>query len=124
MIIPLTVSVASHPHPSQGILATNTCRDACSIYYLYGAAQAVALAARAAGTPFDPHSLDLPSIGALVGFYHACLGFPVKQTWLNTIKAGNCNTFESLTERQSWAILPSNVKMSGRQKQSLLCLRR
>ncbi len=34
----------------------------------HGAAQAVALAARAAGTPFDPRSLDLPSIGALVDF--------------------------------------------------------
>jgi hypothetical protein len=67
------------------------------VYYIYGAAQAVALASRAAGTPFDPHSLDLPSIGALVGFYHACLGFPVKQTWLDAIKAGNCDTFEGLT---------------------------
>jgi hypothetical protein len=67
------------------------------VYYIYGAAQAVALAARAAGTPFNPRSLDLPSIGALVGFYHACLGFPVKQTWLDAIKAGNCNTFKGLT---------------------------
>jgi hypothetical protein len=33
----------------------------------------------------------------LVGFYHACLGFPVKQTWLNAIKAGNCDTFKGLT---------------------------
>ncbi len=64
-----------HPHPSQGILATSTAGAACSVYYLYGAAQAVALAARAAGTPFDPRSLDLPSIGALVGFYHAVLAF-------------------------------------------------
>jgi hypothetical protein len=67
------------------------------VYYLYSAAQAVALAACAAGTLFDPQSLDLPSIRALVGFYHACLGFPVKQTWLDAIKAGNCNTFEGLT---------------------------
>jgi hypothetical protein len=86
-----------HPHPSQGILATSTAGAACSVYYLYGATQAVALAARAAGTPFDPRSLDLPSIGTLVGFYHACLGFPVKQTWLDAIKAGNCDTFEGLT---------------------------
>ncbi len=83
------MSVVSHPHPSQGILATDTFGFACLVYYLYGAAQTVALAARAAGTPFDPHSLDLPSIGALVGYYHACMGFPVKQTWLDTIKAGN-----------------------------------
>jgi hypothetical protein len=96
-VIPLAVSVALHPHPSQGILATNTSEITCLVYYLYGAVQAVALATRAAGTPFDPRSLDLPSIGALVGFYHACLGFPVKQTWLNAIKAGNCNTFEGLT---------------------------
>ncbi len=89
--------MASNPHPSQGVLATNTSGIACLVYYLYGTAQAVALAARAAGTPFDPRSLDLPSNGALVGFYHACLGFPVKQTWLDAIKAGNCDTFEGLT---------------------------
>ncbi len=71
-----------HPHPSQGILATSTSGAACLVYYLYGAAQAVALATHAAGTSFDLPSLDLPSVGALVGFYHACLGFPVKQTWL------------------------------------------
>jgi hypothetical protein len=65
------------------------------VCYIYGAA--VALAARAAGTPLDPRSLDLPSIGALVGFYHACLGFSVKQTWLDAIKAGNCDTFDDLT---------------------------
>jgi hypothetical protein len=90
------MSATSHPHPSQGILATDTSEVACLVYYLYGSAQAVALAARAAGTPFDPLSLDLPSIDALVGFYHACLGFPVKQTWINAIKAGNCNTFDGL----------------------------
>jgi hypothetical protein len=55
------------------------------------------LAAHASGTPCDPHSLDLPSIGALVGFYHACFGFSVKQKWLDAIKAGNCDTFEGLT---------------------------
>jgi hypothetical protein len=129
MVIPPAVSSALHPHPSQSILATNTSRIACLVYYLYGTAQAVALAAQAAGKPFDPCSIDLPSIGALVGFYHACLGFPVKQTWLNAIKASNCDTFEGLTYsmrpgtlrtpmRQSWAILPSNAKMPGRQNPS------
>ena len=86
-----------HPHPSQGILATSTSGAACSVYYIYGAAQAIASASRAAGTPFDRQSFDLPSIRALVGFYHACLGFPIKQTWLDAIKAGNCDTFEGLT---------------------------
>jgi hypothetical protein len=96
VILP-TVSAATYPYPSQGILATDTSRVACLVYYLYGAARAVALAAHPAGTQFDPHRLDLPSIGALVGFYHACLGFPVKQMWLDAIKARNCYTFDGLT---------------------------
>ncbi len=71
--------------------------QACFVSYQYGSAQALALAARSATTPFDPCSLNLPSIGALVGFYHACLGSPVKQTWLDTIKAGSCDSFDGLT---------------------------
>jgi hypothetical protein len=69
VVILLTVSAATHPHPSQGILATNTSGVACLVYYLYGTAQAGALAARTTGTPFDPCSLNLTSIGALVDFY-------------------------------------------------------
>ena len=64
---------------------------------MYVAAQAMALSSLSSKTPFDPHSLDLPSIASLVGFYHACMGFPVKQTWLEAIKAGNFETFDSLT---------------------------
>jgi hypothetical protein len=55
------------------------------------------MAAYASNTAFDSQSLDLPSISALVGFYHACPGFPVNQTWLEAIKIGNCNTFNGLT---------------------------
>jgi len=94
---PIVTPQPGQPHPSQGILATSATGAACSVYYIYGAAQAIALASRATGTLFVPQSLDLPSIGALVGFYHACLGFPVKQTWLDAIKAGNCDTFDGLT---------------------------
>ncbi len=47
--------------------------------------------------PFDPHQVDLPSIPTLVAFYHACLGFLVKDTWLNAIKVGNCDMFVGLT---------------------------
>ncbi len=48
-------------------------------------------------TPYNSQMLNLPSIGALLSFYHACLGFPVKQIWLDVIKAGNCDTFNGLT---------------------------
>jgi hypothetical protein len=47
--------------------------------------------------PFDPQRIDLPSILALVAFYHACLGYPVKDLWLDAVKAGNCDTFDGLT---------------------------
>ncbi len=50
----------------------------------------MAMAAHASSTPYN-------SIGALISFYHACLGFPVKQTWLDAIKAGNCDTFDGHT---------------------------
>ena len=96
----------NHPHPSQGILATSTSRATCLVYYLYGTAQAVALAACATGTPFNPCSLDLPSIGALVGSYHSCLGISVKQTWLDAIKAGNCDTFDGLTNSNAARYCP------------------
>jgi hypothetical protein len=84
-------------HPSQGFSAIDDAGQACFVSYQYRVAQALALAARSSTTPFDPCSLDLPSIGALVRFYHACLSFPVKQTWPEAIKAGNCNSFDGLT---------------------------
>ncbi len=42
---PSLTLLPSHLNPSQGILATSATGAACSVYYLYGAAQAVALAA-------------------------------------------------------------------------------
>jgi hypothetical protein len=93
---PPVVPPVRHLHPGQGIQATSTNGEVCSVLYLYGAAQAMAMAARASSTTFDPRSMDLPSIGTLVGFYQACLGFPVKQTWLEAIKAGNCDSFDGL----------------------------
>ncbi len=50
--------------------------------------------------------MDLPSIGALIGFYHACLGFPAKQTWLNAIKASNCDSFDGLTNSNAARYCP------------------
>ncbi len=66
------VSCASHvnvqPFPCQGINATNEVREDVFVYYLYGVAQAMAMASQAANTAFNPWGLDLPSISALVGF--------------------------------------------------------
>jgi hypothetical protein len=49
-------------------------------------------------------------MAALVRFYHACLGFPVKQTWLDAIKAGNCDTFDSLTYSNAACYCPDSDK--------------
>ena len=67
---------------------------------MYGANQAMAMDVELKpGQSFDPRSLDLPStsMGALVRFYHACVDFPVKQTWLDAIKAGNFDSLPGLT---------------------------
>jgi hypothetical protein len=67
-----------------------------SIELLRGVTQSMAMAAHASSTAYNPCTLDLPSISTLVSFYHVYLGFPVKQTWLDAIKAGNCDTFDGL----------------------------
>jgi len=84
-------------HPSRGLDAVDNANQACSVMYLHGCGQYLALATQFSKPTFDPRSLNLPSIGALVGFYHACLGFPVKQRWLDAAKAGNCDSFDGLT---------------------------
>jgi hypothetical protein len=84
-------------HPFHGFHATNDEGQACLVTYNYRAAQAMTLATLSSRTPFNPRSLNLPSMVALVRFYHACLGFPIKQTRLKAIKASNCNSFNGLT---------------------------
>jgi hypothetical protein len=88
---------AGLPHFSQGFWATSAAGEDIQVDFLRGVTKSMAIAAHASSTPYNPCTLNLPSIGALVSFYHACLGFPVKQTWLDAIKAGNCGTFDGLT---------------------------
>jgi hypothetical protein len=64
----LTPAPPAQTHPSQGCLAIDKAGQACLVTYMYGAAQALVIAAQASNTSFDPQSLDLPSMGALVGF--------------------------------------------------------
>jgi hypothetical protein len=74
----------------------------------------MAMTAQASSTPYNSQTLDLPSISALVSFYHACLGFSVKQTWLDAIKAGNCDTFDGLTYSNMARYCPNaNKKILG-----------
>jgi hypothetical protein len=94
---PSSAKLAFLPLPSHGIQATNAAGKDISVIFLYEATQAMAMTAQAYSTIYNLQTLNLSSIGALVSFYHACLGFPVKQMWLDAIKAGNCDTFVGLT---------------------------
>ncbi len=49
---------------------------------------------------------DLPSIKQTVRYLHAVAGFPVKDTWIKTIKAGNFNTWSTITPKNSPTLLP------------------
>ena len=107
-------------HPSQGIQAIGPHCKACSVLYLYGAAQVMAMTASTSSTAFDPHSMDLPSTGALVSLYHTCLGFPVKQTWIDAVKASNCDSFDGLTySNMACYCLDANKTILGHLAQQL-----
>ncbi len=70
VLLPPTTSpalpAAAQLHPSQGLEAIDDANQACSVSYRYGRDQYLAFAAQATKTTFDPCSLDLPSVGALV----------------------------------------------------------
>jgi hypothetical protein len=73
------------PHPSQGFWATSAAREDIQVVFLQEVAQSMAMSAQASSNPYNPQTLALPSISALVSFYHVCLGYPVKQMWLDAI---------------------------------------
>ena len=50
---------------------------------------------------------DLPSVEALVKYFHAAAGFPVKDTWLKAIKNGNYESWPGLTYQNARKYCPS-----------------
>ena len=56
---------------------------------------------------------DLPIVEALVRYFHASDGFPVRTTWLKAIKVGNYCTWTGLTLANATSYCPSedeNIK--------------
>ena len=53
---------------------------------------------------------DLPSMEALVRYMHAAAGFPVRSTWLNTIKNGNFNSWPGLTYNNAAKYCPQSIE--------------
>ncbi len=50
---------------------------------------------------------DLPSVEALVKYFHASAGFPVKDTWLRAIKNNNYVAWPGLTYENARKYCPS-----------------
>jgi hypothetical protein len=99
LLLPMLPSVcAALQERRSSTRVTDEAGEQYDIVLQYGnTAFTVTASSKGGHLPFDPRRIDLPSIPALVAFYHACLGFPAKDTWLEAIKAGNCNTFNGLT---------------------------
>ena len=64
-------------------------------------------------------SYDLPSVEALVWYFHAAAGFRVRTTWLKAIKMGNYHTWPGLTLDNATAYFPlANKTIKGHIVQS------
>ena len=50
---------------------------------------------------------DLPSVEALVKYFHAAAGFPVRDTWIKAIKNGNYASWPGLTYNNAKKYCPS-----------------
>ena len=51
---------------------------------------------------------DLPSVEALVRYFHAAAGFPVRDTWIKAIKAGNFDLCSGLTYQNATKYCPTS----------------
>ena len=49
---------------------------------------------------------DFLSVEALVRYFHAAVGYPVKDTWLKAIRAGNYSTWPGLTLQNTTKYCP------------------
>ena len=59
-------------------------------------------------TTLEAYSVyDLPSVEALVRYFHAAAGYPVKDTWLKAIKVGNYASWPGLTLANATKYCPS-----------------
>ena len=50
---------------------------------------------------------DLPSVEALIRYFHAAAGYPVRSTWLKAIGAGSYSTWPGLTLANATKYFPS-----------------
>ena len=50
---------------------------------------------------------DLPIVEALIRYFHAAAGFPVRDTWLKAIKAGNFYSWPGITYQNATKYCPT-----------------
>ena len=51
--------------------------------------------------PIALNANNIPSVGTLVRYLHSAAGFPVKPTWLTSIKTGNYASWPGLTSAKA-----------------------
>ena len=51
---------------------------------------------------------DLPSVEALIRYFHAAAGFPVRYTWPKSIEAGNFDLWPGLTFQNATKYCPNS----------------
>jgi hypothetical protein len=60
---------------------------------------------------------DLPSVNQMIKYLHAAAGYPVKDTWVKAINAGNYTTWPGLTATAVHKYFPeSNETQKGHMK--------
>ena len=66
---------------------------------------------------------DLPSVEALIRYFHAAAGFPVRDTWLRAINAGNFASWPGLTHatRRNTAPRPTRSSRGIRSRRDRAC---
>ena len=52
---------------------------------------------------------DLPRVAALISYFHAEAGYPVRSAWLKSIGAGNYSSWPGLTLANATKYFPSAV---------------
>ena len=55
------------------------------------------------------NAYDLPSVGYLFCYFHTATGFPVKSTWVASIKVGNYTSWPGLTYANAYKYFPVSV---------------
>ena len=56
------------------------------------------------------HILELPSTENAIKYMHAAAGFPIKETWIRAVRAGNYRTWPGLSVKSIQKYCPDDAE--------------